>query len=422
MIKAYKFKLKPSTDQLLELQEIAGATRWVYNYLLGLNHEKYEYTNQFAFYHEMSLKLPKLKQEHIFLKQAPSQSLQQAAKRLDLAIRAVWEQGNGFPKFRSRKDPIQSFSIPQTNNHIKQNKKEVIIPKIGAIKWKRHRNISGVIKNLIIKQEQDKWYAILVCKMQDTTPILDVNPDNSIGLDLGLIDFAVLSDEQVIPTKKFYRLKLNQLKSKQRKLSHRRNKGVKGSRRYSVLKKRVARLHTKVKNQRMDFLHQVSAAIAKLYLFVGVEDLNIKGMIKNQKLSKSISDQGWGMFLSFLAYKCQERGGQMIKIDRWSPSTKQCSCCGKKQNITLDERTYRCANCGLEMDRDLNAAFNILTMALAVLDRCGTHRITGFVPENAQGDGSIGEVGRNTETRYPSTNCEKRLGLAEEATTLKGSV
>jgi putative transposase len=409
MYLAYKYRLKPNKDQLEQLQQVAGSTRWLWNYLLGKQVEKYEYTKQFAFYHEMAISLPKLKQEHEFLKQVPSQSLQQAAKRLDKALKAIWQQGNGFPKFKSKKHESDSFLIPQTNNHIEQNKQEIKIPKLGWVSWNRHRPITGIIKNLIIKQEQDKWYAVLVCDVGDVQPITEVTQDNSVGLDLGLIDLAVLSDGSKVETKKFFRRSLDRLKSRQRKLSHKRNKEGSKSKRYSRLRKQVARLHRKIKNQRMDFLHKETTAITKQYCFIGIEDLNIKGMIKNRSLARSIQDQGWGILLRLLAYKAELRGGQLIKIDRWAPSTKECSCCHHVQNITLDERTYKCACCGNIMSRDLNAAINILRMSLEKLDRCGTHRI------HAQGDTNTGHMSFDV-CRQVSLNCEKRLGSAEEAT------
>lgn len=368
MNRAYVYRLKPNKDQINQLLQWAGAGRKIWNHFLDLNIKRYKEEKKFIFYNEMAGMLPSLKEELPWLKDVPSQALQQRLKDLDKALKAKFKSNFGFPSFKSKHHKSDTLRIPQTNGHIKQNKKNITIPKMEPIKWIRHRNLQGILKSITIKQNLSKWDVICLTELPNIQPILEVYEDEILGIDLGLIDFGICTDGVVIETKKFYRDSLNKLKHRQRRVS----KAKKTSNRRNKQKKILAKLHKKVANQRKDFLHKESSAIAKHYKFVGLEDLNITGMLKNRNMAKSISDQGWNMFGSFLSYKTQ-----VVWVDRWYPSTKTCCMCREKHNLTLDQRTYVCSSCGNTMPRDLNAGYNILNWAIDYLDRTGTVQIKG---------------------------------------------
>ena len=396
MFKAFKFRLKPSKEQEQQLIEWVGASRWLWNYYLKLNQDTYERTKKFVFKHEMITSLPELKKENEWLKKIPSQALQQKCMDLDVAIQRVWKQGNGFPKFKSKHiEHHNTFRITQTNGHIKPTKTQIQIPKMGWVKWKRYRPLEGKLKNITIKQENGYWWCVCLCDIGDISQITQANEDQLIGIDLGLKEFAITSDGEVFETPKLYRSKQKKLKRKQQILARRK----KGSANREKARKALNKQHYRIKCQRQDFTHKASTAITKQYSFVAVEDLNIRGMVKNRHLAKAISDQGWAMFVEQLVYKSKMNGGNIVKIGRFKPSSKTCSSCGNIKDMPLHIRTYEC-ECGLTLDRDINAAINIKNW-------CGTHRIY------ACGDTADGEKAIDFSS-YVSMNQEKFSSILEE--------
>jgi putative transposase len=371
--KAFKFLLKPNTAQEQTLVKWMGASRWIWNHCLKLNQDTYKETKKFVFKHEMINQLPKLKNQHEWLKEIPSQALQQRCMDLDSAIQRVWKQGNGFPKFKSRHvEHHNTLRIPQSNgHHINPRKKQIKIPKMGWVNWKRHRPLEGKLKSITIKRENDRWWCVCLCELPDSSVRENAIDDEAVGIDLGLKEFAITSDGEAFDTPKIYRKKQKKLSRQQRVLSRRK----KGSANREKARKKLNRTHYKIKNQRKDFTHKISSQITKDYVFVAVEDLNIKGMAKNRKLAKSIADQGWATFVNQLEYKSKLNGGCTVKIDRWAPSSKTCSSCGNKQNMPLQIREYQCDSCGFVIDRDINAAINIKRWGIDKINRCGTHQI-----------------------------------------------
>jgi len=402
MYLAFKYKLKPTKEQEKSLAQYVGSCRFLWNYFLGLNQVEYKLNKKFIFKHEMITSLPKLKQELLWLDDVPSQSLQQRLIDLEKAIKSCYRNSFGFPKFKAKHMQSDTFRLPQIPNRKHITKKQVKIPKLGWVKWKMHRKLDGKLKSITIKQEGDIWFAICLCEVADATQ-KQITENNIVGLDLGLETFAVLSDAQEINTPKYYRSKQKKLKQRQRKLS----KKKKRSKNREKAKKVVRKIHTKIKNQRHDFTHKASTVITKQYLFVGVEDLNIAGMKK--RFGKSISDQGWGMFLQQLSYKSLRNGGKTIKIDRFAPSTKTCSNCGEKHDMALGNRQMICS-CGLNISRDLNAAINIKKWAIdLVTNTAGTAGI------QACGEKSSGRTS-GSMTKLILTKQEKFCILDTEAT------
>lgn len=219
----------------------------------------------------------------------------------------------------------------------------------------------------------------ILCEQPDTPIKQELQEDQIIGLDWGLKSFITTSDGEILESASVYRKNQKKLKKRSRALS----RCKLGSKRRNRARIRVQKLHRKIANIRRDQLHKISSQIANAAQIVGIEDLNIKGMVKNRHLSKSIFDSGWGMFQSLLGYKLADEGGQLIKIDRFYPSSRTCSSCGDKKPMPLDIRTYDCS-CGLVLDRDVNAALNIRREAIKKLNRAGTVRI------KARGDTSHG--------------------------------
>lgn len=405
MYKAFKYKLKPTEEQEHQLNQWVGISRWLWNWCLDTNKEKYDNEKKFAFRDELKLQIPRLKKENEWLKQIPSQALQNRVIDFDYALKRVWKQGKGFPKYKSKHiEKHNTFRIDQTAGHIKPTEKEIKIPKIGWVKWVKHRSLQGKLKNITIKRENVFWWCVCLCDIGEVQQINQVTDDYIVGVDLGLKDFAITSDGEIFGTPHIYRRKQNQLKRRQKQLC----KKKKVSKNREKARRVLNKLHYKIKCQRQDFTHKTSSAIAKHYDFIAVEDLNIRGMQKNRHLAKSVSDQGWNMFVRQLSYKSQMKGGTMVKIDRFAPSSKTCSNCGNIQEMPLRCRTYECNNCGLTLDRDINAAINIKWWGINQINRCGTRRIY------ACGDTSNEEKAIDFSS-YVSSKQEKRLSLGQEA-------
>jgi putative transposase len=390
----YKYRMYPTTEQEQTLVGWMGQLRFVWNKLLQSNIEKYELEKKFNFRFDMQRTLPQMKKDHEWIT-APAHALQNKVFDLDIALRNCFKRKYGFPKFKSKHTDNSGIKISQTNTkHIKWDSDTITIPKLGKIKWKYHRRIKGKLLAITIKRDVDHWYVCCLVSQENNfsdSESMIISPTDCIGLDLGLKDFFVSSDGEVAETPKFFRSKQEKLKSKQRKLSRKQ----KASANRNKARIKVARLHRKIRNTRLNWHHNLSNSITKNYQVVIIEDLNIAGMIKNKKLSKSIQDQGWSQFINQLDYKSKWRNGLLHKIDRWTASSKTCSNCGSTKSITLSERTYICSSCDNVMDRDLNAAINIKNWGIQEINTAGTAGIY------ACGDTSIGDISREI-SRYVS--------------------
>jgi len=369
-ISAYKIRLNPTPDQIHMLIGWQGQLRFVWNKLLEINVNKYNSEKKFEFRYDMKKRLPALKKEFEWLN-APAHAFQNCVFDLDRAIVDCFKRGKGFPYYKNKHTANPSIEISQSNKHIKWWADKIQIPIIGKIKWTYHRKIKGRLLSATIKRDGDQWYVCMLTEQEGNEQQTNFVESDCIGIDLGLKDFAITSDSEVFETPKFYRKKQKKLKRAQQKLSRK----EKASRNREKQKKKVARIHQKIRFQRSNFHHQLSSAITKRYPVVFVENLNIKGMIKNRKLAKSIADQGWAQFIGYLKYKQQWAGNMLHQIDRWAPSTKACHMCGSKKPITLGERTYVCSHCELVMDRDSNAAMNILQFGIRETNTAGTAEI-----------------------------------------------
>ncbi len=362
MLKAYKFLIKPAKEQSEMFEKHFGAARFVYNWGLEQKTKSYQEGKKTLTFLGLGPELVKLKKENIWMKEVNSQSLLASLKNLDNAYTRFFREKKGFPKFKSKYNPKQSFQCPQ-HCTVDFEKGLLNIPKVKNIKTVFHRQFEGDIKTVTIsKVPSGKYYVSILVEDGKPLPIkpkLDRN--DAIGIDMGLKDFVVTSDGDKIANPKYLRKSEERLARRQRKLSVKK----KGSNNRNKQRKKVAKLHKKIANQRKDFLHKVSHQIVhKNHGTICVEDLCVKGMVKNRKLAKSISDAGWGMFYNFLKYKSEWHGKNFLDIGRFEPSSKMCSVCGNiKSDLTLSDREWICSKCETKHDRDINASINIRNMA-----------------------------------------------------------
>lgn len=359
--KGFRFRLAPSPEQEARLRQHGGNARFVWNHMLALNMVQYEEDNTFIWAAKMSAKLPGLKKIYPFLAASSAQALQQVCHNLDRALRDACDKtlSKQFPRFKRKGSISDSFSNPQ-NFRIESGR--VKVPKLGWVPWVKHRPLQGRPKSVTVSQDGDHWYASVLCEVLCEVP----RPlsDDIIGGDLGLTDFLVTSDGVHHEHPKHLQKLERKLKRAQR--SHSRKKKGSSSRRKA--RKRLARLHRRIRNQRLDFLHKLSHDLIKNHDGVAVENLNVKGMMANHCLAKAIGASGWGEFTRQLEYKAHWYGKHYVEIGRFFPSSKACSGCGcVKDKLGLGERVYRCEHCGLELGRDHNAALNIREEGRALL-------------------------------------------------------
>ncbi|MDN5346217.1 RNA-guided endonuclease InsQ/TnpB family protein [Petrotoga halophila] len=366
MLKTYKFRIYPTNEQIEKLNQHFGHNRFVFNLFLEFTNNAYKNTKTYTNYYVWAKVLTVLKktEKYQWLNDVNSQSLQQSIKDLEIGFERFFKKLSKHPKFK-KKSSRQSFRVPQ---HIQlyenegNDKYEILfVPKFKeGIKVRVHRRIdpNAKIKNCtFIKTPTGKYFVSITFQVEGSYPERDIDYENSIGMDMGLKDLVVLSDGTKVEAPKVFRKYEKKLKHAQKKLSNK----VQGSKNWEKAKLEVARIHEKIKNIREDFLHKLTKEISENQadVFV-VETLNIRGMLKNRKLSKSISDASWYQFKTFLKYKVERLGKKIIEIGMFEPSSKTCSVCGyKNEDLELSDREWVCPECGTVHDRDINAAINI---------------------------------------------------------------
>jgi len=361
--KAYRYRLYPNSEQEQDFAQNFGQARFVYNHFLAERQEFYKAhkteKKKGLTYEDNANALKKMKKDpqFVWLKIGHSQVLQQSLKDLDQAYQNFFAGRVKFPKFHKKSDK-QSVRYMQ---YVFVGENWIDFPKIGKVKAVIHRPCEGKVKNVTVtKTKSGRYFASVQVEIDVPEPKFD-RQEVSIGVDMGLKDFAVFSNGAKIPAPKYLRKAEKRLVRLQRRLS-RRKIGSKGR---EKARQAVARQHEKVANQRSNFLHKTSFWLVKTFGLIGIENLNVRGMVKNHKLAKSISDAGWGEFKRQLLYKGQWYGAQVVVIDRFYPSSRECSNCHYVlPELKLSVREWDCPACGAHHDRDLNASLNIKSEAV----------------------------------------------------------
>jgi putative transposase len=368
MFKAAKIRLYPTTEQVVALAKQFGCARWLFNWGLDLSRSTYLETGKGMTYYAMQAMLPKLKKEHEWLADADSQALQVSLQHLAAAFKNFFDGRAKYPRFKS-KHGRQSYSNPQRVKLIERRDNGwglIRLPKVGDVRANINREIDGKIKTVTISlDEAGRYWASIIAdnKTDPPKPKTITKKTNAVGIDVGLTHFAVTSDGEKIPNKRFIARAERNMKRKQKALSRKK----KGSINRNKARVRVARAHEKVRRARADFLHKMSRRLVNENQVISVEDLNVRGMVRNRSLAKAISDCGWSMFTTMLAYKAVRDGKHFVKCHRFYPSSKTCNDCGHVTSaLPLNMRKWTC-QCGSVHDRDVNAAKNIRDEGLRIL-------------------------------------------------------
>ena len=388
MFKAYKFRIYPTKPQEEMLAKHFGCCRYVWNWALDRKNKAYAETGKTLFGNELILELPSMKARNEWLGDAYSQSLQSSIRNLDVAFtnffRRVKEGTRevGYPKFKS-KHRRQSCQFPQ-NARADFESGVTALPKLGKVRTIFERKFEGKVKTVTVSMETTgKFFVSFLVDNGKAMPEKEpIDPSKAIGIDLGLTNFLTTSNGEKVDNPRFLKGDAKKIA----RLDRRMRRKKKGGENRAKARQRLALAHEKSRNRRRDFLHKLSTRLVRENQAVCLEDLSVKGMMGNHKLARSIGDVAWGEFSSMLKYKSDWQGKHFVQIGRFDPSSKMChECGGINRDLTLWDRAWSCPSCGAELDRDINAAINIRTMALT------RQNLIGKVPVDCR-ESTLGEI------------------------------
>lgn len=370
MLRAYRYRMYPNKEQVIMFHKHFGACRYIYNWALEYKIRTYKEEGKSISRFALNKEITELKLSEKWLHEVNSQSLQGATLNLDNAFTRFFREKKGFPKFKSKKTPVQSFNVPQGYKVDFENNM-VRLPKIGWVKTKLHRQFEGKQQTAVVTMSRTGKYHISIL-IEDGKQILDkqkFDKSNTTGIDLGINHFLTTSDGLKVQNPRYLKNNLKKLKREQRKLS-RKNKSSNNRNKQRL---KIAKIHEKIRNIREDFQHMWSTKLIRENQAICLETLNIKGMLKNKHLAQYISDVGWYSFLEKLKYKAEWYGKTIIQIGQFEPSSKLCSKCGyHNSELELKHRMWICPDCKSIHDRDINAAINIKDFALDKQNLIGT--------------------------------------------------
>lgn len=368
--KAYKFRIYPTKEQEILIAKTIGCSRFVFNHFLDKWNETYKTTGEGLTYHSCSAELTQLKKEIEWLKEVDSISLQSALKNLDDAFKRFFRKQTKPPRFKSKNNPIQSYTTKHTNGNIAVMEKNIKLPKLGLVRFAKSQEVVGRILNATVSRKPSGKYVVSI--LVETDIQTRDKTHSAIGVDVGLKDFAVLSNGTVFNNPKYFYMMEKKLAQEQKKLSRRKELAIKrncplvDAKNYQKQKIKVARIHEGIVYARTDYLHKISTDIVKNHDIIGIEDLQIVDMLQDRNLSKAINEVSWSQFRKMLEYKADWYGKRVVVVAKNFASSQLCSNCGHqhKDVKNLAIREWDCPACGSHHNRDLNAGINLRNEAL----------------------------------------------------------